>query len=763
MNAEDTNGQIVISFPDLSPAEASILAKELMQELTLDAAAAGQITLARANDGAQDLGSILVIAAGSGLGSGLIELAKVAGKEIVKGAFNRAGQKVFDAIWPILRKWGASAKVETPSGDAFILADPAPPRSASDAETLADLKILGVVVLGASTFPYYPPSRKLDNEAFKHSAELAKKVLSPAHTVFRKVEVLDLFDQDLRPDIIVDRIEDHVEKHPDMRDVVLYYCGHGDLLANDERTYYLLLKGTRPGREEPTGLSIKQFRTMIEAKRVLTRRRCIFILDCCFSGEAVGAWQSTSLNSLIEKQIRDVLPSRGVAFLTATDKDLRAWGKGGYAGATMFTGALTEVLTAEASTRRLSLGDLREAIVERIRDADWENAVEPQCYAPRQPDGDISRIPMFVAGRLGLARSGIKFSPQTNAFSARDDGRPSSQVAHSMLQLAAKEWAKIETSQDIADLKLFARHFPGYHSELAFKRIAMLEKEAALKEAQYAQEGRIKIDARIVHGAPNGWFKPGAGLGEWFKDFEAGPEMVVVTAGSFIMGSPAKEEGRQKCEGPQHKVTIARPFAVSRYAVTFDEWDACAVEGGCGGYKPSDQGWGRGRRPVIRVSWNDGKAYVEWLKEKTGKEYRLLSEAEWEYVCRASSPGPFWWGASISADQANYDGNSTLGGGSKGEYRQKTVPVDIFKPNPWGLYQVHGNVWEWVEDSWSPNYKGAPSDGSAWMTEDTRHCGIRGGSWGNGPWDLRSACRSKDGLLSRVGNVGFRVARTLNP
>ena len=200
-----------------------------------------------------------------------------------------------------------------------------------------------------------------------------------------------------------------------MRDVMLYYCGHGDLLPDREHTYYLVLKGTKPGREVTTGLGIKQFRTMIEAKGVLTSRRCIFILDCCFAGEAAGAWQDAGLNALIEKQIREVLPTRGFAFLTASDKDLRAWGKGGYDGATMFTGALAEVLTAEAaSMKRLSLGDLCAAMAVRIRERhdDWKEAVIPQCHAPHQVDGDISRIPMFLAGSSGLARPGMQVSMQ---------------------------------------------------------------------------------------------------------------------------------------------------------------------------------------------------------------------------------------------------------------------------------------------------------------------------------------------------------------
>jgi formylglycine-generating enzyme required for sulfatase activity len=149
-------------------------------------------------------------------------------------------------------------------------------------------------------------------------------------------------------------------------------------------------------------------------------------------------------------------------------------------------------------------------------------------------------------------------------------------------------------------------------------------------------------------------------------------------------------------------VTLARPFAVGRFAVTFDEWDACAADGGCNGYKPEDKGWGRGRRPVIEVSWDDAKAYVAWLSKTTGKTYRQLSEAEREYVTRAGTTTPFWWGNSISTSQANYDGTSV-----NGEYRQQTLPVGSLQPNPWGLYHVHGNVWEWVEDCNHGSYSGA--------------------------------------------------------
>ncbi len=234
--------------------------------------------------------------------------------------------------------------------------------------------------------------------------------------------------------------------------------------------------------------------------------------------------------------------------------------------------------------------------------------------------------------------------------------------------------------------------------------------------------------------------------------------------GSFIMGSPESEPGRERFEGPLHIVTIGKPFAAGKYAVTFAEWDACVAGGGCGGYRPSDNDWGRKDRPVINVSWKDSKAYVAWLSQKTGQSYRLLSEAEREYATRAGAGTPFWWGGAIKADQANYDGTEIYrGGGEKGQYRQQTVPVKSFLPNAFGLYQVHGNVWEWVEDCWNDNYEGAPADGSAWTGEECSRRVLRGGSWGIGPKVLRSASRSSYFPTLRDVYTGFRVARAINP
>jgi formylglycine-generating enzyme required for sulfatase activity len=246
-----------------------------------------------------------------------------------------------------------------------------------------------------------------------------------------------------------------------------------------------------------------------------------------------------------------------------------------------------------------------------------------------------------------------------------------------------------------------------------------------------------------------------------FRECDACPEMVTIPPGSFRMGSPGSERERMSDEGPQHTVTFARSFAVGRSAVTFDQWDACVADGGCGGYRPPDLGWGRRHRPVIMVSQDDAKAYVEWLSRKTGKAYRLLSESEREYVSRAGTTTAYWWGDTISTSQANYDGNYIYGDGKKGEYRRQTTPVDSFAPNPWGLYQVHGNVLEWMEDCYHSNYLGAPNDGSAWTSGHCSSGVLRGGAWHDSPKLLRSARRATNSRNGRFPSQGFRVARTL--
>jgi formylglycine-generating enzyme required for sulfatase activity len=252
-----------------------------------------------------------------------------------------------------------------------------------------------------------------------------------------------------------------------------------------------------------------------------------------------------------------------------------------------------------------------------------------------------------------------------------------------------------------------------------------------------------------------------------FKECDTCPEMVVVPAGKFTMGSPKDEPERSEGED-QVSVTIARPFAVGRFAVTRGEFAAFvtesgyAMDGGCYTYtgsKPTlrpDRNWRspgfpqNDRHPVTCVIWDDIRAYVSWLASKTGKIYRLLSEAEREFVARAGASTPFWWGSTISPQQANYGG-----------VRKATVPVDTFLPNPWGLYNVHGNVFEWTEDCWNESNEGNPGNGEARLTGDCSFRIVRGGSWNNDPRFLRAAMRVWYRPVVRDSVAGFRVTRTL--
>ena len=272
------------------------------------------------------------------------------------------------------------------------------------------------------------------------------------------------------------------------------------------------------------------------------------------------------------------------------------------------------------------------------------------------------------------------------------------------------------------------------------------------REEEDIRAGRI---VRVMVGAGGGrdetrLIKPGSGVS--FQDAPFAPEMVVVPAGEFMMGSPQNEAKRGDNEGPQHKVIISNPFAIGVCPVTFDEWDAAQADKdwqritGIAPRKPSDRGWGRGDLPVIYVSHEDAEAYVKWLSEKTGKDYRLPTEAQWKYACRTGTTTRYWWGDEISKDVASYAQN--LG---------KTVPVKSFNPNPWGLYQVHGNVLEWCADDLRSYSADNVTDPVGSLVGAQR--ALRGGSWYDRARFVRSAFRSGLEPQARDDYLGFRCAR----
>jgi formylglycine-generating enzyme required for sulfatase activity len=260
-----------------------------------------------------------------------------------------------------------------------------------------------------------------------------------------------------------------------------------------------------------------------------------------------------------------------------------------------------------------------------------------------------------------------------------------------------------------------------------------------------------------------------------------GPEMLVIPSGRFLMGSPEGEPERYDDEGPQHAVTLTKPFALARFAVSVGEFSGFVeavdyrteAEKDGGAYVWDGSEFQRDERinwrtpgfeqadkhPVTCVSWNDALAYCRWLSEQTGEEYQLPSEAQWEYACRAGTTTPFWWGYTLTPQRANYDGNYPYNNGPKGEYRQKTLPVDELEPNPWGLYQMHGNVWEWVQD-WYASYSKEPQEDPIYAQGGSGRV-FRGGSWGGRAGGLRAAYRRWGEPGGRSAYLGFRPARTL--
>jgi formylglycine-generating enzyme required for sulfatase activity len=556
-----------------------------------------------------------------------------------------------------------------------------------------------------------------------------------------------------------------------------YYSGHG---ASDGNANYLIpvdVKTTETGELWDESLQLTEITRKL--KRDASNATHFVIFDACRN--TLKLTQPGSRSVVQSKGFVPVAQENGMLIAYATAEGELASDVGASAG------PYAKVLAEEIVKPGVEAVVMFRAVQRRVR-----AAIRQEPYLGFNALGDV-----YLAGK--------------------DANPPEAAPSQARLSEAAEAWDRTKDATTIAILEAFiTRYKDTFYAELARARVEELKKqqtsetdrqatqrqqqeEETRKQGEAAVRARAEVERqfallqkleeerkraeeiekqRVALATPpkasqpvptikpcgsdgikitvgqNEWrcFKPGAGKTETFKDCPTCPEMVVVPAGTFTMGSPPNEPQRDKDE-VQVQVTIAAPFAVGRFAVTFDEWDACVAGGGCNGFKPGDEGWGRGRRPAINVNWDDAKAYAAWLSRKTGKTYRLLSDAEREYVTRAATTTPYWWGSSITRKQANY------GIGSAPRFSGRAGPVDSFDPNPWGLYNVHGNVWEWTEDCWNDSNTDNPGDGSARTFGDCSHRVIRGGSWASNPQGLRSAYRAMDGIDVRDNEEGFRVAR----
>ena len=370
---------------------------------------------------------------------------------------------------------------------------------------------------------------------------------------------------------------------------------------------------------------------------------------------------------------------------------------------------------------------------------------------------------LTIKGPKGKTATDVAQARYGEAEAAREQGEPPAIIA----LLAGKRWDDFAFER--AQSQGTSEAYRAYLSTFPHGRHADEAKDAeAFARAQ--SQGTLKAYAEYIASHPAGHHVEEARrwkekrkryplltvtspAGTTGRECDACPEMVVVPAGRFRMGDLSGDGGSN--ERPVHDVTIAAPFAVGRYEVTFAEWDACVAGGGCT-HRSGDRGWGRGTRPVIKVSWDDAQEYVRWLSRETDKPYRLLSEAEWEYAARAGSTTKYHWGNDVGTNKANCDGC-----GSQWDDK-RTAPVGSFEPNAFGLFDTAGNVYEWVEDCWNENYNGAPADGSAWMGGNCDQRVLRGGSWLYDPRSIRLADRFMFVAGYRSSNFGFRVARTLD-
>lgn len=357
--------------------------------------------------------------------------------------------------------------------------------------------------------------------------------------------------------------------------------------------------------------------------------------------------------------------------------------------------------------------------------------------------GTSARI-SYVAGRL--ARLRLVHEEAAEAARLRAEAEARANAEEELRQREASNWAWAEQENTVDAYARFLAAWPyGRFTGAAQARIK------AIKDAEttQARKGKFRVLVGLKGKEQERWLAPGETAP---KDAQFAPEMVLVPPGTYLQGDETKPVDGIK----RREVTIGYPLLVGKYPVTFDEWEAGVKMGGVT-HKPGDEGWGGGRRPVINVSWHDAQAYAAWLSQATGKTYRLLSEAEWEYACRAGTETAYSFGAEISKQQAHFSE------GGFGRAKQ-TVEVGRFPANAFGLHDMHGNVWEWCEDAWADNYRSAPTDGTARKSDDpTVSRVLRGGSWDIVPRLLRSAYRLWVQPDYRVIYIGFRLARTLHP
>ncbi len=485
--------------------------------------------------------------------------------------------------------------------------------------------------------------------------------------------------------------------------------------------------------------------------RQLKEAACILVV---WSTSSIGSnWvqeeadDGMTRNTLVPVMIDDIDLPRG--FKRLQTADLRGWqGDTGDANWQLIIAQVKKLVAAKSATQAAE----RQAEARSRGAAKRASAPPPRAAAAQRQDakkGGFSLMPVILGlSVLGAAAIGYFF------YAKSQEGAP--------LAVAAGPAATSAPSDD-ADAPAPDEPAPAENVELAaaIGGAGPDTVDAATDEIGEAPQLDDATDVQAAAPVADAVETPSAyAAGDSLRDCDECPELIVIASGAFAMGAPDGERSREASETPQVDVAIAAPFAMGAYEVTFDEWRACVDDGGCSAYEPPAMGWGEGRRPVVNVSFDDAQQYADWLSQKTGETYRLPSESEWEYAARAGSSDPFSFGANLSTSQANYNGTYPYADAPAGRYRSKTTEVGSFRANAFGLYDMHGNVWELVADCWRPNHNSAPADGTPVGGACSSRV-LKGGAWNAGGWRLRAAHRKEVGDADRDYDTGFRLVREL--
>ena len=574
------------------------------------------------------------------------------------------------------------------------------------------------LVIGNDAYTRVPALRNARTDAQAMAAALRA-------TGFDVILRTDLDDRALRA-----AVRDFTERLSGGSEAVFYFAGHGVQLGAANYLLPVNIAADKESQVRDDGLPLQRVLDDLTEQKV---RFSIAIIDACrdnpfprVAGRSIGTSRGLAPTSPATGQM--VLFSAGTGQsaldrLGPSDRDPNG----------LFTRVLLKQMQQPGVPVDQVLRNVREEVVTLAKGVGHEQV--PAIY-----DQVVGRF-YFRPPSAGQVASTAPSAAAVAAQSAADD---------------RALWESVKDARNPDEIRAYLERFPsGLFAGVAGVRLRALQAQGQPS----ASTGPVTTVASI---APTTAIRASAP----FRDCDQCPQMVIVPAGSFMMGSPGNERQRSENEGPQRLVTVAS-FAVGKFEVTQEEWEACVKDAGCPA-GPLNFGKENGSRaPVTFVAWNDAQRYVAWLVRKTGRKYRLLSEAEWEYAARAGTTTAFSFGGTLSPQAANFDSIATYAGSASAPAKGKPADVGSYATNAFGLHDMHGNALEWTEDCWVGSYEGAPASAEARIINDCYQRVLRGGSYGTPPWDARSASRtaasprnvSSGGFNSGAGGYGFRVAR----